>query len=876
MRKSLKILVIFLLLSVDIIAQREASNWYFGAKAGLNFNQGSPIPNLNGQLDTTEGCESISNPDGVLLFYTDGITIWNREHQVMSNGEGLLGSFSSSQSALIIPKIDDPNIYYVFTADVVQAYTNNGQGNGLNYSVVDMSLNGGLGEVIEKNFNLLPQSSEKLTAVSAFDGTGYWLITHNTNRFYSYKVGTEGVSFSPIVSDIGPNIIGYNNIRGSLKSSPDGRKIAIAHCIFEPQFSGSVYLYDFNIETGEITNQEFIDDGYVFYGVEFSSNSSMLYTSGKVIDSETNTTNDIVLFQYDLNASNISASSFLIHTYQNTFLSDLAGALQIAIDRKIYHSIPKNQLSVIRTPNLPQLDSDFRDFEVDLGGRPTKFGLPPFIQSFFESIISVDNFCEASNTEFTIESDEIIQGVHWDFGDPMSGSNTSTLINPTHVFSSAGIYTVTLGVDFLNRPPKTFVEFVEISEIPFAIENVALTQCDDDILSDGISIFNLNEVLSFSNQVGVNLTANYFLTLNDAQNNENAIVDEVGYQNTSNGQVIYARVFENAECYSISEVTLNVEPHSNLGTYDVYDICSDEIGLAVLIEIDQILNPLSVDFPNTDISIYRSEYSALLKIEPLTEDFYITFTQAFEVYFRVETENLCNYIGKIDLDILVAPVVEDIDYVYCPAYQNTLDAGAGFETYLWSTGEVSQTIDISEPGIYSVEVSNGICLNDFVVNAVLSSDIEIESISVNDFQESNTVEIFVNEPGEGLIEYSLDGITYFESNYFNNVQPGLYTVRVKRDNCGLATKTILVGGFPKFFTPNGDGQNDTWQIKSRELFEPAIIEIYDRYGKLLKTMDSLSEGWNGTFNGQLVIPSDYWFIIKFRDRQITGHFAMKL
>ena len=202
-------------------AQREASNWYFGSFAGLDFNSGAPVPLLDGVLDTTEGCESISDPEGNLLFYTDGKTVWNRNHEIMDNGENLLGSFSSSQSALIIPNVDNPNIYYLFTADVVQAYQDDGVGNGFNYSTVDISLNGGLGAVTQKNINLLNNSSEKITAVSTFDNTGYWVVTHKGKRFYAYKVSGSGVNTTPVSSSIGPDIDSFNNIRGSLKASPN-------------------------------------------------------------------------------------------------------------------------------------------------------------------------------------------------------------------------------------------------------------------------------------------------------------------------------------------------------------------------------------------------------------------------------------------------------------------------------------------------------------------------------------------------------------------------------------------------------------------------------------------------------------------------------
>ncbi|MBT8265905.1 MAG: T9SS type B sorting domain-containing protein [Bacteroidia bacterium] len=877
MKTALKIAIAFILVTSPIYGQREASNWYFGSKAGLDFNSGTPVPLLNGQLDTVEGCETFSDSDGNLLFYTDGKMVWNRNHQLMPNGDNLLGSFSSSQSALIIPKIDDETIFYIITADVVQAYENGvADGNGLNYSVVDITLEGGLGDVTEKNINLLTQGSEKITAVSAFDGTGYWLVTHRNSNFYAFKIGANGVNTTPVITTLGPNISHFDNIRGSIKSSPNGSQIAIAHTIFEPLYNGYVYLYDFDTSTGILSNELLIAEGYVFYGVEFSSNSTKLYASGKAVDELTNSTTDIKIFQYDLTVPNIPDSEFLIFDFPNLFLSDLAGSLQIGIDKKIYHSIPNTMLSVIRTPNLAGLDSDFRSFDVDLGGRSTKFGLPPFIQSFFESVVRIENFCIDSDTEFFLETDAVIDAVAWNFGDPNSGANnTSSLLNPTHTFSTTGVFTVTLEVEFANRPPKTFVEFIEISETPDAAANVTLIQCDVDGLDDGISLFNLMEAQQLFDFGNSDLTANYFLNVTDAQNNENAL-PEIGYQNIVNDQIIYARVFENAECYVITEVTLHVEPISDLGTYDTLDICSPVISLATLIEYQQIYDQLLSAFPDTTITLFRTEENALLELEPVIEDIYIGITSPLEMYFRIESENACNFIGKVDLNVMATPEVENQTQLFCPGGSNILDAGAGFNSYLWSTGEITQTIIVEDPGSYWVEVSNAAnCISTISVNVINSEDIEITNVIVNDFQTINTVEVLISD-SDGFIEYSLDGENYFTSNRFRSVQPGLYDVYVRKDNCSVVTETILVGGFPNFFTPNGDGINDTWQMKRPEFFENAVIEIYDRYGKLVKTMTTTSEGWNGLFNGQMMTPDDYWFVIKFSDRFVHGHFTLKL
>ncbi|NND51582.1 MAG: T9SS type B sorting domain-containing protein, partial [Flavobacteriaceae bacterium] len=362
---------------------------------------------------------------------------------------------------------------------------------------------------------------------------------------------------------------------------------------------------------------------------------------------------------------------------------------------------------------------------------------------------------------------------------------------------------------------------------------------------------------------------------NDAQSNLNPI-EPIGYQNLINDQVIYARVFENAECYVIIEVILNVNAASDLGIHDAIDICVEDISETVLIEYAQVHEALEADFPGSEVKIYYNINDAHLDLNPIQEDFIIENTNAIALYFRVENSNFCDYIGSVLLNVLAAPVAEDQTIVFCHGTEIILDAGSGYDHYLWSTGATTQSLTIEVPGTYWVEISNGLgCTSSFEFEVSESLDFEITDIEIRDFQVQNSVYIQIDNT-DGLIEYSLDGIAYFESAYFTAVQPGIYEVHVRKDNCNIATQTVLVGGFPNYFTPNGDGIHDLWQIKRPGFFENAIIEIYDRYGKLLKTMTTASEGWNGTFNGQLMNPDDYWFIIRFNDRIVKGHFALKL
>ncbi|MCH7525027.1 MAG: hypothetical protein IIC74_08465, partial [Bacteroidetes bacterium] len=391
MKKKYFIYIIIFLFSLSVLAQREAANWYFGNDAGLNFNTGTPEILLDGMLFATEGCSTISDSAGNLVFYTNGRTVWNRNHNIMPNGQGLLGHDSSTQSAIIVPNIANSNLFYIFTADVSQAYFNGGTGNGFNYSIVDLSLDVGFGAITSKNINLLVQSSEKVSAVSVFDGSGFWVVTQTQNKFYAYKVDANGVNTVPVISTIGPNISSFENIRGCLKISPNGEKIAIAHAFLSP-FGGSINLYDFNVTTGIVSNEVVIATGRVFYGVEFSSKSTKLYASGRLINTKSDfpIVTNIILYQYDLESPNIENTEYIISIYADYLPIDLSGTLQIAFDKNIYHSIPNDKLSVIREPNLPKVSSDYREFNIDLGGSLTRFGLPAYIQSSFESILDIE------------------------------------------------------------------------------------------------------------------------------------------------------------------------------------------------------------------------------------------------------------------------------------------------------------------------------------------------------------------------------------------------------------------------------------------------------------------------------------------------------
>ena len=376
-----------------IIAQEQTSNWFFGQNAGLSFTSGTPIVNLDGSLNTMEGTSSISTENGVLLMYSDGNKVWNSDHIRMPNGFDLLGDPSSSQSGIIVPKPNSENLYYFFTVDNVQ----NGPGglNGLNYTLIDMSLDNGNGDVVDsvKNINLTSPMCEKLTAIGHFNETDLWVISQKwgTNHIYAYLVTEEGVNHTPVISVVGQVIGGpgvdIDDAKGYMKVSPSGEFIVKANAGLH-----SVEIFDFNDQTGEVGNPMIIPDlSGEPYGVEFSQNEKFLYVNTW----KSNSTK--LLRQFNLESRNIEeikASEYIVAT-------GTEGALQLAPDEHIYVAMRNSEsLSRINYPNGMGADCDFEWASINLGGRMCSWGLPNFMQSFFNTLTDVE---ESEVTMFGIE-----------------------------------------------------------------------------------------------------------------------------------------------------------------------------------------------------------------------------------------------------------------------------------------------------------------------------------------------------------------------------------------------------------------------------------------------------------------------------------------
>ena len=875
--RSAIILFIFLA-SFNVFSQREAANWYFGQNAGLDFNSGQPLPNLDGQINSVEGSATISDRDGNLLFNTDGTTIWNSAHEVMPNGQGIKGSSSSTQTAIIVPNPMDNNIYYVFTTDDV-LLGDTGGFNGFNYSIIDMSLDNGRGDVLNKNVSLLPIGSEKVSGILNFNENYYWVTTHFEDRFYSYKVDENGVDPSPIISIVGPSIIDFKNGRGSLKFSPDGTKLAMSYLITEPGYASSLFVFDFDSTTGIVSNTtEITTSNRAYYGLEFSSNSKKLYASG-VNYFKNNSLGNIQIVQFDLESPDFFSDEAIVLDFQNESKFFVSGTLQMGVDKKIYHSIPNRGLSIIREPNNKAAWTNPDKFVIDLGGKESRFGLPQYVQSFFETIFTLENYCLGDTTTFTLEDSTDIVNVSWNYGDPDSGTlNYSNHIIGEHIFTSTGNYEVIVDVGYNNGTTRRFIEYVAIKEIPNVLSRVELVQCDIDGIDDGITSFNLEETIPLFDRGNKELDILFF------ESEANAILgqDELvpfAYRNSVMNEIVYAKVSEGSECFSLVEITLTAQPMSDLGLYDTLYICDGSLtdGTQV-VDLSRVVEQLSEDFQDTIISLYTQEEDALLKSNQLQQQNY-SFDSANnpELFFRIEEDNGCAFIGKVDLVILESPNYDAAKTVRLCDGLTTLTAPNAFDTYLWNLGMTEQEIIVDEPGIYDVVFATGTCAYVQTFEVLQELKVPIEKIVIDDFNRQNSVriELGASELFDQTL-FSLDnGLTFQHQNTFSNVLPGIYDLVVD-NGCSSYEEQLLVGGVPSFFTPNGDNVNDRWIMLNPTYFLGFEVSIFDRYGQMVFWFDDTSQGWDGNVNNLEMPANDYWYYLKTDDgRTFKGFFTLK-
>lgn len=469
-------------INVDVCGEQKQSQgvkWYFGANAGLDFSGGgAPKPITDGKLNTIEGSSSIANTKGVLLFYTDGITIYAKDGKPMKSlvpGDTnavqipLDGNQHSTQSALIVPKPTCRGceyLYYVYTTSEIRGQKT------LTYSVVDMRQNGGKGAIVQKNIPISRASTEQSAAVENKRDSTYWVISriYGTNKFEIRHVTTGE---TPVVTTYngGQVIDSLTNAEGYIKIGPadttggnkGNRPMAV---VIPGPPKNSIDLYTFNDSTGKMTFVRTVNIGPAppkAYGVEFSPDGKSLYVTMLAdTNSDGSQKGASYILKYDISQkdSSLLAGSRMVVDSSTT---RQYGAIQIGPDGRIYVAIKgSSSLGTINNPNGGLLDSlVYNPTGQSLGGQTSQLGLPNLVANFNDQSsgpgLTYSDTCARQPTTFQVSPrcQKLKEQYTLTFGDGSAPKSFTSTQPQTHTYQQAGTYPVSLFIQTFKSDGKT-------------------------------------------------------------------------------------------------------------------------------------------------------------------------------------------------------------------------------------------------------------------------------------------------------------------------------------------------------------------------------------------------------------------------------------
>ncbi|UUC45932.1 PKD domain-containing protein [Flavobacterium cerinum] len=409
------------------------STWYFSHHNDLNFSSGTPVNNsiLPITVAFNEACAIQNNTSGNVLFYTNGQDIWNSTHTKINTGNNLKGNLSSKRGAIITPNPSNSSQYYIFTTD------SESNSNGFRYTIVNV--NGSTVTLSPTVNQPVPVPADYLVGgISAAIGgegvtaiqncNGYWIITvlKKNSGYYLcvFSLSSSGLSFTSEFAYPTSTI----SFQAYIEVAPNGNKLVCSG------IETNGYIFDFDKFSGTINNPKPLDTTNGF-GAAFSPDSNLLYVN-----------NGSRIFQYNVGAANIANARSSI-----AFIMNQIGDFQMGPDNKIYISLSNiNKLGVIHSPNIPVSESTPNACLFTTNGpivsNNLSYGLPNMINAKLASTYN-NTISHSANgcLTYKFNANVCASTFSWNFGDSASGANnTSTLANPSHTFSSAGTYTVTL------------------------------------------------------------------------------------------------------------------------------------------------------------------------------------------------------------------------------------------------------------------------------------------------------------------------------------------------------------------------------------------------------------------------------------------------
>lgn len=827
--------------------QKEATKWYFGNKAGLDFNDISPVALTDGMINTNEGCSSIADSSGQLLFYTDGITVWNKNHSVMAGGNGLKGHPSSTHSSLVVrqPK---SNLYYLFTTSLF------GGAGFFGYSIVDMDGDNGKGKVVTKNVKLLDGSTEKIAAVKHSNGIDFWVATiqHATSKLYTYKITENGLSTFPSIHALN---VSLNNVPiGQIKFSSSGDLLAFA------DYKSNIFLLDFENQSGTYSKMRKITGFDLTYGIELSPGGRYIYVSNwgnKLLQCPI--TDEEMRITHCTNVGSGNGIEF--------------GQLQLAPDNKIYVAIiNKPYVGRINEPENEGMNCNFVDSVIWLGTGKCLVGLPTYIQSYFNNStkIKTQNFCKGDATLIDLEFDKNPDSLTIEFGDgSFLYGYTDTVYHFSHVYPDTGTFALVIyyKTGSLKQQEEKKIR-ISKRHIDFLIQDTAICIGDtltlttppadsylwNNVIKDSVlRVFASGTNVVLINQSGCESTDTAYIQVHPYPTislpdtvwickgdsiwidvNDSSCVYwwsngfyGPGQYLKDSGQYQIQKAFAGCSTFDSIRIDLKFPPVVKLGN-DTF-LCSG--------------SQIQLQAQHNATRIEWNDYSTMnnIRVDKSGKFWCTGFLSG------------CTATDTIQVDMILNPDVNlGADTILCHGDQLLLDVTDTNCTYLWNTGSTASQITISQPGMYKAEVNRRGCSG--------SDEKKIDYISVPEFDlpdQSILCEDDVLNLSVPTGPYQQQWSTGETSATIRVTRPGLYSIHAGNLCGSLSDETEVIlkpcmcfTYIPNAFTPGTDQVNDNFKPSLNCSPVQYLLQIYNRWGNLVYQTTDANSGWNGLYNNE--------------------------
>ncbi len=918
----------YLLFSFYCINAQRANTWYFGNNAGLNFNTTTPTALTNGLTANADNTSTISDLNGNLLFYTNGISVWNKNHLIMPNGGGLVGSFTAGQCALIVPVPCSQNKYVIFHVTDYVAPGN------LNYTVVDMSLNFGLGDVVvgQKNISLGTGWTEKLCAYYNPIGNFYWVFSHkwSSDQFVAFKVDNSSIASQSVISSIGSihncgTYSGVHDAMGQLTISPDGTKLVNA-LTCQNKFE----LFDLNINTGVLSNSISIPGnvgGGSAWGTAFSPDSKKLYVNSIFGQS---------VFQYDLNTytqSAIVASKYTLYTSGSNGYN--FGYMELGPDNKVYIAKPSaSNITVINSPNSYGAACNFSLLGPSISPKTSSHGLSRIAYNIpngsgSSPVIASTGSLSCINpiTQLSVLSNSLTSNILWS-GPGIIGANNTPTIN----VNNAGIYTVSVsGPNACENGTVTFNVLSSLGPLTLNTSQSSMQICSS------IS----SATLSVTGATNYTWTPSASLVPSTGS----IVVASPGSTTayTVNGST--------GVCFGSAILTLSVNATPTIIANGNSPICSGKSstlsanGAASytwipgnLIGLNVVVNPLTTSIytvigSSTEGCISKSFVSIKVNPTPTLIAVSSTTLSWCEKSFSLNVNGATNYTW-MPINLTGNSVVTTA------TNSNNTYTVIGESGGCYGEATLSVLVIDCDNSIFGITkaASKPVLINNsfhdvtFTITAVNASSLNLTNVSLNEDLNATfpfpTTYTIINQPlitsqysnltvnplfdGGSQISLTAPSTSTLLANKRDTI---IFTLRIdakgyfgpfKNSVVGFADKSVNItladssnNGFawdpdsdgdptnndiptifnlpffylfiPEGFTPDGDGKNDVFYIKGLN-GRPVKLTIFNRWGNKVYEKSDYDNSWNGYVNtsaitlGSNKVPAaTYYYIIEFLD-----------